>query len=449
MNGSVGIELPLDPTGTVFLLDSQRRVPIAVNAKTGSRVWTAEVDPAMPVASSPYSARYFHLALADKVLVVGTEGYLGAYGTDDGRRLWSRPEAACNLREARGRYLRLSCRRNGRSTGRIVRATTGEEVAVVEPVPVDPRNTDPRARLAAWQDVTIGRDVLLVARDNGTKLEGRPLSGGMPSWRADLPPDPSVDSRSGVPMRFVDGVIVWFGGPIIALDESTGRRLWERPLPRGHQQTVAGNMLWLVEGNQVVRLDARSGAVRERYPMPSLPDRGAAYELLAAGDRVALVEANVRTQETEEGYVFTWTASAPAPVTLRRPARTDVFALVGDVLLAAASDDAKLLAADLRGAEAPLATLPPEAAVAAVMSDPNEHARDNQLERIPGLGPYLVGRLRNPGDPIAASALRYLAKHPVPEALPVLLDRLRGGGDDGNRRLVPRPSDFDRLPEAR
>ena len=88
-----------------------------------------------------------------------------------------------------------------------------------------------------------------------------------------------------------------------------------------------------------------------RYPVPSLPHRGAACELLADGDRVALFEANVRTPETEAGYIFTWTADAPAPVTLRRPARANVFAMVGDVLLAAATDDAQLAAADLGGGE--------------------------------------------------------------------------------------------------
>jgi outer membrane protein assembly factor BamB len=437
LSGSLGTELPLDPSGTVFL-DRDRHVPIAVSAKIGSRLWTAEVDPAMPVASSPYSARYFHLSLADKVLVLGTEGYLGAYSTDDGRRLWSRPEQACNLLETRSNHLRLSCPKNGHFTDRIVKAATGEEVAVVESAPVDNRTTKPRSVLDDWRDVTLGRDVVLVAWDNGTKMEGRPLRAGPPSWRVDLPPDPSVDSRSGVPMLLVDGVIIWFGGPIIALDESTGRRLWERPLSNGHRATVAGNVLWLMERAGIVKLDARSGAVSGLYPVPSLPHRGAAYELLASGDRVALVEANVRTAETEEGYVFTWTAGAPVPVILRRPARTDVFAMVGDVLLAAAADDAQLVAADLGGGEPPLASLSPQAAVAAVMSDPNERARNGQLERIPGLGPYLVERLRNPDDPIAASALRYLAKHPVPEALPVLLDRLQRSSADENRRLVLR-----------
>jgi PQQ-like domain len=351
MDGSLGTELPLDATGTVFLLDPQRHVPFAVSATTGSRLWTAEVDPAMPVASSPYSARYFHLSLADNVLAIGTEGYLGAYRTDDGKRLWSRPERGCNLHETRGAHLLLSCPKDGRFTDRVVKAVTGEEVAVVEPAPVDVRATKPRSVLDDWRDVTLGRDVVLVAWDNDTKMQGRPLRAGQKPWRVDLPPDPRFDSRSAVPMLFADGAIIWFGGPIIALDESTGRRLWERPLPKEHQRTAAGNMLWLVEGDEVVNLDARSGAVRGRSPLPSLPHRGAAYELLAAGDRVALVEANIRTPQTEEGYVFTWTAGAPAPAILRRPARTNVFAMVGDVLLAAATDDAQVVAADLGGGE--------------------------------------------------------------------------------------------------
>lgn len=348
LSNSLGSELPLDPTGTVFLLDSHRHVPIAVSGKTGRRLWTAEVDPTMPVAPpSPYSARYFHLSLANSVLVLGTEGYLAAYGTDDGRRLWSRTEP-CNLHEARGHHLRLSCPTNGRFTNRIVKAATGEEVAVVEPISADHRTMNSPSTLAEWQDVTLGRDVLLVAWDNATKMEGRPLRADLPSWRIALPPDPSVDGRSAVPMLFVDGVIIWFGGPIIALDESTGRRLWERPLSNGYQATTAEDMLWLKEREGVVKLHARSGAVRERWPLPSLPHRGAAYKLLVAGDRVALVEANVRTPETEEGYVFTWTAGAPTPVILRRPPKTNVFAMVGDFLLAAATDEAQLVAADLR-----------------------------------------------------------------------------------------------------
>ena len=167
-----------------------------------------------------------------------------------------------------------------------------------------------------------------------------------------------------------------------------------------------------------------------------LPSRGARFDLVVDGERIALVEANVRTPETVEGFVFTWTASAPVPIVLRRPAGTDIFAMMGDVLFAAARDDGRLVAVDLRAAEAPLATLSPEAAVAAVMSDPNEHTWDAQLERLPGLGPYLVQRLRKPDDPIVASALRYLAKRPVPEALPVLLDLLPRSRDERMQVLV-------------
>ena len=347
---SVGIELPLSPDGTLFLLDPQRHAPFAVSAKTGARRWTAEVDPAFPFESSPYSARYFHLSLADDVLVIGTEGYLGAYRTEDGRRLWSRPEQDCHLDETRGAHLRLICPRNGRFTDRVVNAATGEEVAVVEPPPVDDRTATPLSRLRAWRDVTLGDDIVLVAWDNDTKMEGRSLRVGQPSWRVDLPPDPTVDERVAVPMLFVDGVIVWFGGPIIALDESTGRRLWERPLPRGHQRTAAGSMLWLMEGAELVALDPHSGVIRERYPVPSLPHRGAAYEILTAGDRVALVEANTRTPVTKgEGYVFTWSKSSPTPAIFKRPAGTDVFALVGDVLLAAGMDEGPVVAGDLGG----------------------------------------------------------------------------------------------------
>jgi hypothetical protein len=183
----------------------------------------------------------------------------------------------------------------------------------------------------------------------------------------ELPLDP------GVRVLFVDGVFIWLGGPMIALDEPTGRRLWERPFSPGHREALAmnrlvratGDMLLLMEGTRLVKLDARSGAVREQYAVPSLPRRRVAYQMLAAGDRVALVEGDARMQwewiytlhghsdeesaaaAADEGYVVAWTAGARAPVISKRPAGTSIFAMVGDVLLAASTDDGKLFALDL------------------------------------------------------------------------------------------------------
>ena len=111
-------------------------------------------------------------------------------------------------------------------------------------------------------------------------------------------------------------------------------------------------MLLVMEGNGLVKLDARSGAVREQYLVPSLPNQRAPFRLLASGDRVALVEEVWRHWEllplgSENGYVVAWTAGAPAPIISLRPARTSAFALVGDVLLAAPGDDDQLFALDL------------------------------------------------------------------------------------------------------
>jgi len=339
--------IPLDPTGTVFLLDPERHAPFALSVKTGRRLWAAEADPKVPVApSSPYSVRTFDLSLADKVLVLGTTGYVAAYRTDDGKRLWSRSDPRCHAGESGGHNLRLLYRKKSGFTDRIVNAATGEDVAVVEPTPVDKRATYPKYR------VTLGRDVFLVARDNETKLEGRPLRAGLPSWRVELPPKSIDDGESDVRILFVDGVFIWLGGPMIALDESTGRRLWERTLSRPHREEAAGDMLLVMEGNGLVKLDARSGAVREQYLVPSLPNQRAPFRLLASGDRVALVEEVWRHWEllplgSENGYVVAWTAGAPAPIISLRPARTSAFALVGDVLLAAPGDDDQLFALDL------------------------------------------------------------------------------------------------------
>jgi len=342
-----GDRIPFDPTGTVFFLDPERHAPFAVSVKTGRRLWAAEVDPKLPVAPlSPYSVRTFDLSLADEVLVLGTTGYFAAYRTDDGKRLWSRPKPGCVLSDTRGHHLRFLCRKKRGFTDRIVKAATGDEVAVVEPTPVDKGATYPK------YGVTLGRDIFLVARDNQTKLEGRPLRAGLPPWRVELPPKSLDGGESDVGILFVDGVFIWLGGPMIALDESTGRRLWERPLSSPHREEAAADMLLVMEGSGLVKLDVRSGAVRERYLVPSLPNQRAPYRLLAAGDRIALVEEvwrhySLLPTEGENGYVVAWTSGAPAPVISLRPPRTSAFALVGDVLLAAPGDDDQLFALDL------------------------------------------------------------------------------------------------------
>ena len=222
---------PLDAAGTVFLFDSKQHVPFAVSVKTGRRLWTADVDPALP-ADLPYVAGHVYLHLTGEVLLVGKYEYVAGYDTKTGRRRWSR-QGECWLDEARGRYVMLRCPKlNHDGAVRVLDAATGAEVAFVDLDSPAERVANPRDSLAARRDVALSPGALILAWDNGTKMEGRPLRVGAPPWRIELPPDLTVDGRFAVPMELADGVIIWFGGPIIALDESTGRRLWSARFPR-------------------------------------------------------------------------------------------------------------------------------------------------------------------------------------------------------------------------
>jgi PQQ-like domain len=267
-------------------------------------------------------------------------------------------------------------------------------------------------------EVDLGTRTLLVSSRNATRMKGFLPGRGGPLWETALPPDPSDGARSMVPMLFAAGAVIWLGGPIVAIDELTGQILWRHRDADRYDASVSGDLVWLSNRQQVIALHARTGQELERYSLPAPPHRSAAYRLVVSPQRLALVEANERMTENEDGFLLTWTRKSPAPRLLSRPSGTDAFALLGDVLLAASTNDGELVAVDVARESPPLTRLPPAQAAREALAGTIERVRDRKLQALPDLGAHLVERLRQGDDSGASSALRYLAVHPIPERSP-------------------------------
>lgn len=435
-----------DGRGRVYVFDPSSLVPFALDVNTGERLWTGEADPGISRPKEPsepedpilrglprYLSRraqrstgfheHIELALSQSALLVRFNDRLTAYAMTDGHRLWSHPEA-CRLLGARAGYVLLQC--DQRSASYVVAsAADGKKV-----IAVHDQGWDSQAVLV--------RDFLVVTSEETERVQGYPLSRAGVGWKVKVPggnPRETRRIRLGGPLSLLasNDVVIRAGDSICALDAQTGRRLWQRPGQDVSDVLAAGDELWLVTGARLSVVESRTGRMSKEY---QLPGSVLGSKLAAVGERI--VFAGAAGTVDSNAVMVTWTRQAPRPQILRRPGGASDVVAAGPVLLAYSAFDGVLAAFDPNLTEPPLARLPAEAAIAALLDElgPADRLLDPALSEIPGLGHYFAEVARKPDHPLYDSALLYLGRQPVPEALPVLLDRMGQATDPDERYLL-------------
>ena len=435
----------IDEHGNVFLFDPWARVPYVLDVKTGERRWTGEIDPDMRAAPPGTEEDSFWremprhirraqkrttpmqsatLALAGDTLVVSFMDHLVAYSAKDGRRVWCRADD-CVLRGAAGANVQLECQRKERLF--VIDAATGKTL-------ISHRTT--------WRQTAglTARSLVLFSDEDGM-LRSLPLAKGGRSWKTKVSAPPSKQGSSitlgGSPDLIVtEKVVAALGSPIVVVDANTGRRLWQRPTENRPESLISGNELWLVEGPRLNVLDLESGKKLRDELLPTALLGGHYRRLAAVGERILFLGSAGMVDS--DSVMVTWTQHDRSPLILRQPAGVGDVIVVGSVFLATTQSGGVLSALDPTSLDPPLTSLPAEQAVAALLDEigPSTHLLDPALSGIPGLGHYFTQVARQPRNELYDSALLYLAQEPVPEALPLLLDRLKDPQDPDERDLL-------------
>jgi len=161
-------DAPIDAQGRLFLFDARTRVPFAVRAATGERLWTATPDPSSPPVN-PYVADHPTITLSGETVVVVRLDYVAAHRAADGKLLWSRSDRWGNY-DVRGEHILFKGAGTRELT--LIHAATGAVVfSPQNPWPERPQDKD--------ADVVLGTRTLLVSSQNATRMKGYlPRPGG-------------------------------------------------------------------------------------------------------------------------------------------------------------------------------------------------------------------------------------------------------------------------------
>ena len=362
----------------VYLFDDEASVPFAADTATGARVWKAKLPQTRNGRrkgkdcsldrTEPAGAV---LRLAHDVLVVENASTLAGYDLETGERLWFR-RSSCGLKEARGDFARLACDpAEAIIVARLGKAVLNKAVSFLE------------------EEFLLGTNALLRISRKGRSLSSRPLRPPGPSWSIKLA---VKGDELGLANRLVvaEAVVVFLGSPMLGIDPGTGRVLWQAREPGCDQAVAVGQELRLLCADRVQTLDLATGKERARTSLPCPRRAGSPLALTGDGERLVLVEAP--SSISAEERIFVWAPTTGSWTVLRRPALTVTFGWDRNLLIAAASHDGVVLGLDPAAQLPALASLPPEAAIRAIVDDagPTDHHVVYELMTISGLGPALV-----------------------------------------------------------
>jgi outer membrane protein assembly factor BamB len=225
---------------------------LALDAKTGSPVWTKKLD--IPIREAPTAAD-------GRVFVVNSESELYCFNATDGSQLWTQkglPENAAVLTSASpavsgnfvyvpypsGEIAAIDVKTGQQkwtealAKGKITNSATAAVGEASRPV-VDGSTVFAMSR---------GGQLIATSKDKGERLWTRDIAGSQTPWVA------------GEAVFVVD-----MSGKLIALNRKDGKVRWVTPLPgdgRWSGPVLAGNRLWLASSKGLfVGVDAASGSV--------------------------------------------------------------------------------------------------------------------------------------------------------------------------------------------
>lgn len=338
----------------------------ALNEGELKRVWSADIgegaQPGMPLVTQP-------VLIDGKVFTIDTESALSAFDIKTGKRLWEQniapvgedddPVIAGGVAYSQGRLYVTS----GYSELLVLNPQDGKVImrkALPAPSRAAPTIMDNRLflvtldnRLMAfnvddgallWEfsglaetaglvgaaSPAASRDVVIPAFSSGELFALR-VENGSVAWSDNLSSTrkignlASLSSIRGLPVMD-KGVVfaISYGGRLVAIDERTGARIWQREIAGSETPWVAGNHLFVISTeNELIGMGRDNGVIRWVTPLPRYENAEkrknpvqwtgpvlAGNRLIMAGSHGRIIEADPDTGKV----IREWKADGPVTV---------------------------------------------------------------------------------------------------------------------------------------
>lgn len=308
---------PIVASGAIFTMDAQAQV--VAHSTGGQLLWTRNLVPLNDGAGEGAGGG---LAFGDGKLIVTTGfGRVTALDPSTGGTLWTQKlEAPGGSSPTVANGLVYVAARD--AVGWALDADTGRIRWTLNGTP-SPENFGAGPGVAANGSIAIfpfaSGEVLGAFPEGGLRRWSSVVTGARIGYAAS-----TITDISGDPV--IDGSTVYVGnisGRAVAMNAETGERLWTVPMAAKYPVWPAGGSVFLVNDvNELVRLDARDGAVIWKVTLPQLKERRfgrsnqyyAHYGPVLAGGRliVASSDGMLRHFDPSNGALVEQTA-LPAP----------------------------------------------------------------------------------------------------------------------------------------
>ena len=326
------IAQPIVIDGRIFTLDTENNLA-AFDTKTGTRIWTRDVsnpaeDDEVIVGGMAYSKGYLYV----------TNGYneLLMLNPQDGMIVWRKklPSASRAAPTISDDRIFVSTMDNK------LLALNAADGALLW----DYSGIGSAAGLVGAASPAASRDIVLPVFSSG-EIYALRVENGSAAWGDNLSGIRSAGGLSGISdiraLPIIDkGVVIAisFGNRMVALDERTGNRIWQRDMGGSEMPWVAGNSIFVVTNDsELVGMGRDNGLIRWVRPLPKFKDpkdrTGPIYWTgpVLAGNRliVAGSDGGVLEIDPENGTVIRSWGSGLA-VSIAPVVAGDILYLLGD-----------------------------------------------------------------------------------------------------------------------
>lgn len=261
------IALPIIVDGIAYTLDTHARLT-AFNAETGKKIWTSNV--ANPNEDDPVIAGGISFS-AGTLYVTNGFAELLAIRPADGEIIWRRglpapSRAAPTVIDGRAFVTTLDNKLLA------VNATNGkimwEYLGIGE-----------AAGLVGGASAAANRDIVIPVFTSGEITALRTANGSI-AWTDNLASgrrSGGLDTISDIrALPVIDKglvIAISFSGRIVAIEERTGARIWQREISGAQTPWIAGNHIFVLSSeNQLIALGRENGTIRWITDLPRLDD---------------------------------------------------------------------------------------------------------------------------------------------------------------------------------
>lgn len=302
----------------IFTLDTDFNLT-SFNTKTGKKIWDRNVESKAeddPVISGGISYG------ENKLFVTNGYNEVLAVNPANGEILWRKPittpsRAAPTIIDGRIFVTTLD--------NRLIALNAQDGAVLWEYI-----GLSETAALVGAASAAAGRDIVVPVFTSG-EITALRVENGSVAWSDNIAPVTKFAGISSISdikaLPVIDGGLVYaisFGGKLVAIDQRTGTRVWQRDIGGANTPWLAGDYLFVATSdNDLVAFNRENGVIRWVAPLPKYRDekdkKGILFWTgpLMAGDKLLLISTdgrimefnpengqNIRTWETGEKIVI-------------------------------------------------------------------------------------------------------------------------------------------------